>query len=67
MHTDLQITVQQIQYQQVQSLTTNTVRRYANTGTIDSTTAGNAYDGTSGTVSVNINGTVDGHKHLLQH
>ena len=42
------------------SLNQSTVRRYANTGTIDSTTAGNAYDGTSGTVSVNINGSVDG-------
>ena len=42
------------------NLNQSTVRRYANTGTIDSTTAGNAYDGTSGTVSVVINGTVDG-------
>ena len=42
------------------NLNQSTVRRYANTGTIDSTTVGNAYDGTSGTVSVNINGTVDG-------
>lgn len=42
------------------SLNTSTARRYAVTGTIDSTTASNAYNGLSGTVSVVINGTVDG-------
>ena len=42
------------------SLNTSTARRYAITGTVDSTTASNAYNGLSGTVSVVINGTVDG-------
>ncbi len=42
------------------SLSTSTARRYANTGTIDSTTASNAYNGLSGTLSAVINGSVDG-------
>ena len=42
------------------SLNTSTARRYANTGTIDSSTASNAYDGLSGTVSAVINGVTDG-------
>ena len=42
------------------NLNTSTARRYAATGTIDSTTASNAYNGLSGTASANINGAVDG-------
>lgn len=43
------------------SLSTSTARRYSS-GTIDTTIAGNAFDGLSGTLEATINGTTEGSK-----